>query len=322
MPARITLDEQLLIKYFCVENKTLDEIGIIMNCHRNVVTREIKRYGLERNYKDPIWLKQKHHIERLTLGQMSKLAHCNHHSITKYMRKHNLETLDEVRYSGVTKYTVDKHYFEKIDSSEKAYWLGYIVADGCITYEKCETYRLDFTISEQDREHLIQFKNAINSNAPIEERVTYLDATGKEYSGVRLRINNSHMCKSLMEIGIMPRKSGNEIFPTIDERFHKDFIRGVFDGDGCFSYWFHEKNGYQCQITIVGSYELMNDFAMLFQKKFGFSTSVRKDGAIYRISINSHNATLLLDCLYSENGVHLKRKKETFDRWNYIEEFY
>ena len=85
MPARITLDEQLLIKYFCVENKTLDEIGIIMNCHRNVVTREIKRYGLERNYKDPIWLKQKHHIERLTLGQMSKLAHCNHHSITSHI---------------------------------------------------------------------------------------------------------------------------------------------------------------------------------------------------------------------------------------------
>ena len=33
----------------------------------------------------------------------------------------------------MSKYVYNKDYFEKINTSEKAYWLGFLYADGCIT---------------------------------------------------------------------------------------------------------------------------------------------------------------------------------------------
>lgn len=44
MPSKITVDKILLIKYFCKENKTLHEIGELLNCSRKTVAREIKEY--------------------------------------------------------------------------------------------------------------------------------------------------------------------------------------------------------------------------------------------------------------------------------------
>lgn len=40
------------------------------------------------------------------------------------------------------KYTYNKDYFKEIDSFEKAYWLGFLYADGCITrfYKVCQEH--------------------------------------------------------------------------------------------------------------------------------------------------------------------------------------
>ena len=52
-------------------------------------------------------------------------------------------------------YQVNENYFESIDSDEKAYWLGFLSADGYI-HEGRNTITLE--LQESDRFHIEKFK--------------------------------------------------------------------------------------------------------------------------------------------------------------------
>ena len=73
-------------------------------------------------------------------------------------------------------YQVNENYFESIDSDEKAYWLGFLSADGYI-HEGRNTITL--ALQESDKVHIEKFKKAISATYPIKEIIHKLD---KEYS--------------------------------------------------------------------------------------------------------------------------------------------
>ena len=54
----------------------------------------------------------------------------------------------------MSKYVYNKDYFEKINTSEKAYWLGFLYADGCITRfykgEVLKSMSLEITLKDAD----------------------------------------------------------------------------------------------------------------------------------------------------------------------------
>lgn len=138
----------------------------------------------------------------------------------------------------MSKYVYNKDYFEKINTSEKAYWLGFLYADGCITRfykgEVLKSMSLEITLKDADCEHLIKFKNALESNIPIQHRII----TGK-YKADRIVVNCTKICNDLIKLGCTPTKSLTLEFPKKDiipQDFIRDFIRGYFDGDGGVSY--------------------------------------------------------------------------------------
>lgn len=316
MPAKKEIDEILLKKLYCDDNVLLEDISKTIGLHRSHLAKRIKNLGYERNYKNKDWLIEQHHKNKYTLTHIAKLANSNMTTIRKYFLLHDIEVLDEVRYSGVTKYTVNKHFFDNIHSEEQAYWLGFIVADGCILSESCETYRLGILLSRKDINHLKKIRDVLGSDAPISERVTYLDKTGKEYPGANLRINNSHLCKSLMELGVLPRKSMNEIFPELPKHLRKHFMRGYFDGDGSFSFWKPENKNYNtCQMTIIGGESFLNDYVSQLNLLLGFKPKVRPQGNAHIITLNGLEGQIFMNWLYEDATVYLDRKKEKFERW-------
>lgn len=77
------------------------------------------------------------------------------------------------------KYKADYQKFKNIDSVEKAYWLGFIAADGCVyTREKNSTIRIQLSVI--DKTHLEKFRNFMNSDVKIIDIVQTTGYASKE----------------------------------------------------------------------------------------------------------------------------------------------
>ncbi|MDL2302602.1 LAGLIDADG family homing endonuclease, partial [Lachnospiraceae bacterium OttesenSCG-928-D06] len=141
----------------------------------------------------------------------------------------------------MNKYYYDEHYFQQIDSEHKAYWLGFLYADGHIEPlrkgNKIKAYRIEIGLSAVDKSHLELFLHDIDSNAPLTYKKTII--RDKTYESCRVRINNTNMCRDLISLGCVPQKSLTLTFPSeelLPGNYVRHFIRGYFDGDGCISY--------------------------------------------------------------------------------------
>ena len=71
--------------------------------------------------------------------------------IKRILEKNNVELTNR-------RYNVNHEYFKIIDSEEKAYWLGFLYADGCVRKSKSGS-QVVLKLSTKDEGHLIKFKN-------------------------------------------------------------------------------------------------------------------------------------------------------------------
>lgn len=117
-------------------------------------------------------------------------------------------------------YKLNEKYFEKIDTEEKAYILGFIYGDGCITNN-----RKTLAVSVKDLDVLDFIKDQLQYEGPI-----HLYKDRNLYS---LRISRQSLVSDLINWGVIPAKSKILVFPKfLEERFLLPFIFGLFDSDG------------------------------------------------------------------------------------------
>jgi hypothetical protein len=147
--------------------------------------------------------------------------------------------------AGKRKYTCNYRYFENIDTPEKAYWLGMLMADGCImhtryvrhlkTCDSCrDRYFLQLSLKENDLHHIEKFKQALGSNHPI-NTYNYSSNTAGEGKYARIVIEDKSLVDDLISHGVCENKTLILKYPNIPVEFDSHFIRGYFDGDGCIS---------------------------------------------------------------------------------------
>jgi len=166
----------------------------------------------------------------------------------KYMKEHGISTPT----NRGRQYTCDDRYFEVIDTQEKAYWLGFIFADGGITRVCRENRRpnvFKMRLNPRDREHLGRFAQAIGATNPISDgsssKSGYSNQNGRLYRYSEIVIASVEFVKHLMAAGIVERKQfvpHHFPFNEVPAEMRRHFIRGVLDGDGSWS-------GRQFQIT-------------------------------------------------------------------------
>lgn len=125
-------------------------------------------------------------------------------------------------------YALDKNIFDTIDTPEKAYFIGFISADGSISDQS-----LKISISKKDEEILHMFKDILKTNKSI--KYTTNIKNNKKYEYVSIEITNKHIVDSLKQIGIEVRKTWKNTIPIIDNKLFRHFLRGFFDGDGCIT---------------------------------------------------------------------------------------
>ncbi len=242
---------------------------------------------------------------------LKRLAHpywckyCKHHWRPKTFE-------DRIRSSRAhRKYNLDETFFEKIDSEEKAYWLGFFAGDGAIT----EGNKIGLSLSLKDKEHLQKFKEAVKW-------------TGKDYfhsntNALEVYFNSLKMVNDLAIYFITPRKTYTVKFPKIPKLLERHFIRGVFDADGCINKTIRINRGKSGQIYICygGEFNIEGneEFVSEIQKRLmelGLShNSLNYPGKrINRVRYGGINQLRkIYNYLYENATIFLERKKELFE---------
>lgn len=156
--------------------------------------------------------------------------------------------------SKTRKHHFNEHYFDEIDSQEKAYWLGFLYADGCVREEvKGKKYcRMTLALQPKDIEHLNKFNTAIESDYPIMTTITQLN--GKEYTRKFLSVYSEIFINALVKHGCVQNKSLILKPPIINDSYAIDFIRGYFDGDGSIC---RKRNSINCTLSFLGTDDLL-----------------------------------------------------------------
>lgn len=201
-----------------------------------------------------------------------------------YISKKALQ-LGLYRGSGLNiKYDIVSTYFDKW-SHNMSYILGYITADGCVTDDN----RLIMQCKYDDKELLEFIKMKISPNRPISTTFQNDGLSIKRTKQARFELTDSYMVNQLKNFYIVPRKTGHEKMPIIPQEYKYDYLRGLFDGDGCiyFGKQLDKRDGKlynQCSFTISSASE---DF--LYQIKnelcFGYGGMFSQKGCVnYRIS--------------------------------------
>lgn len=210
--------------------------------------------------------------------------------------------------SSANRITIDESAFnENIDTSDKAYLLGYIFSDGCLSYDK-HSKRERITIVSNDLQIIKEFHKIMTPQKSIYQQ-------GKSYKIVS---NNFNDIRLLKEYGVSYNKSLTIEFPLIENALLPDFIRGIFDGDGCVYINKTRSNNIFYEYLNVsfttGSLRFANgliDALALFNIKARLNKDCRKN--IYYVKIQSKsNIKRFFDLIYCNNSLRLERKYNTF----------
>lgn len=212
---------------------------------------------------------------------------------------------------------INKDFFKEW-SSEMAYVLGFLFADGNIIHTKRNTWFWSLQIT--DKEILVKIKKTINSS----HKISCKKKKENNKQLYRLQVGSKEMCLDLISLGLNPKKSKTMIFPKVSDKYFKDFLRGYFDGDG--GVWFGLKNKSQRKKTYTistcftsGSKEFLIALKDLLFKYglLGGSLVVKERGFDLKYSIN--DTLILYKIMYNnnilKNKLFLERKKCIFEKY-------
>ena len=212
-------------------------------------------------------------------------------------------------------------FFDDINTEEKAYWLGFLTADGWINKnEKTNAGVVGTEIQYGDIEHLKKFNKSLEGNYKITDRwkecsITSKDKTKKNHMCC-LRIFSQQMYNSLVKLGFTNNKSYDVDIPDISNELLPHYLRGYFDGDGCFSY---TSKSFGVSF-LSASWDLIHSLHELFKKKLDIECNVSSyvseyETTMYTIQIYKKKDKIkLLDYMYQEASIYLNRKYEKYLR--------
>lgn len=199
-------------------------------------------------------------------------------------------------------YECDSDLFKEIDSQEKAYFLGFMFADGNVKKTKSS---MKIELSKKDRDIIDKFNNMIyNGKFNLIEDEKY----------IRIDFYNVKMTADIIRHGCVPDKTFKLSFPkTVPTHLVRHFIRGLNDGDGCISF-----TNERVRTIITGYKPFLIEIGDFIKQELKIASNIRditkcKSKDVGEISFTRHRDVLIfLDWLYKDSTIHLDRKYEIY----------
>lgn len=217
----------------------------------------------------------------------------------------------EMRRVGVEKSKTKQgsDFFDSIDNEKKAYWLGFLAADGYIAQDN---YRIQIGIKAADSEHLVGLAEVFG--AKILTRVN--KRKGRTHLRAELTIHNAHAHIRLNELGLTHGKSCRESAMTLNyvpSQLKRHFIRGYFDGDGSVAYCEKDK---QLKVHFCGSEEILtainNEMGIALSLPIRTIHNYPNSLLRYMLWTGNNQAKVIYPYFYEKAENYLSRKKNMF----------
>jgi hypothetical protein len=307
-----------LINTLIDEGKSAKEIKQLTNTPPAIIHYLFKKRGLKplikKDLDEPLILElfkegiKTTEIEKILSISIGKIHYyLNKNKITPPKRGENLRSIK-----------FNLNIFEKIDTEEKAYWLGFLYADG---FNSQKNRQVVLSLSAKDENHLIKFKNFMGGNSTI--KYSFI----KNLSGImsktaRLVISSVKISNDLANLGCTQKKTFTLKFPTeeqVPSHLVHHFIRGYFDGDGSvfLSNEVHHRSKKVESIIhcrIMSTKEFLVEFLKI--SKIGNMFCIKSVGNVYDYQIKRNTRCKeLYEYLYNDATVFLERKKQIFDKY-------
>lgn len=310
-----TLSKNLIDKFieeYTINKLSIKKIAKKYNSSEETISKYLQLAGVKINskckYTDAdIILWKKLYLQGISLTQISKEYHTSRDTISKYL---TLNGITVINRQNLLRF--DETIFDNIDTEEKAYWLGFIYADGCIYYNIKGKYRFEISLKESDYNHLLKFASFLKLD-PLHIKKKKINLNHKTFFAYRIVLSNEHFPRILNSYGCTPRKSLTLKFP--DENIFKSkdlirhFIRGYFDGDGCFSYRrVSNTDNYKPFISILGTFEFLQSI-MIYITSYTTLINLKTPSLqTYALNIREQGNLPFMNFIYNDANIYLDRK--------------
>lgn len=236
----------------------------------------------------------------MSTRDISKDCGLHRNTISYWIKKYNLNS--ESKYAKLPKYL-----FGEIDTKEKAYVLGFLLADGGIS-EKCV---VDLGCAISDKEVIIFIAKVVGANV----RYDYsFDKKTRRFPRARISRKINDVIKFTGG-----RLKEERHYPRIRKDLEKYMLLGFFDSDGCIT-WGRRKdrNRVWQKICFNSQYKLLVGIQKYLSRNLNISTSIKPKSNHEKCYILefSERSDVLKFCehIYSDNNfIILKRKYLKYD---------
>lgn len=220
--------------------------------------------------------------------QLAKEMNCHKTTIYRLLKRNNISI------RPLKTYLCD---IPKFPNEYTEYWLGFILADGCIVERKDAQSQLQIGLSILDKHHL---KKCLQWLKLEDKRPIYTSRTH-----ATIHVSSTDLSIFLKDFGITAKKAK---IAKVDPRLFssRHFWRGLVDGDGSI-----HKRGNSWVVDIGGTKSVCQSF-LDFAGSNGIDVSKNnpnKNGESFKSVLQGDKAIKLINILYSNNNISLQRKQ-------------
>ncbi len=267
--------------------------------------------------KDNIYTIEKLYNEGNSISKIAKILQMNRKYLAKLFDLNNIQRRQRTAYGR--KHTINEHYFDSIDTEEKAYMLGFIYADGNNLFK---LNRISIKLAKVDDEILEKFSLIMYGKINLKYSKKK-NNIGKEFEYVSFEMFNKHLSKQMASLGVVERKSHKITFPAwLSKDLYSHFLRGLIDGDG-WIYLPNTKNKYRDSpcVGLICTRQINNFIKEYIQNELGIKAYLNKAykqdmNIMCEIRVkNYHRCKIFLDWLYKDATIYLKRKYDLYQEF-------
>ncbi|MFO7880956.1 MAG: LAGLIDADG family homing endonuclease [Kosmotogaceae bacterium] len=301
-------DKMSIIKMFNTGNYSYADLSRKFNVSSPTIRELIvrRKKGINKGNltdKQKVELCELYKTGRYSTNDLAKLYNTSQANIQRLLKNRNIKPLKS-NSEWSRKYNLNENYFDKIDSEDKAYFLGLLYADGCNYYEKGNS--ISINLQEEDKYILDKFRKLINTDKPL----YYKKPRKENHKGLySLYINSEHISFKLIKLGMWSAKAHTLKFPTnnqVPKKLIKHFIRGYFDGDGSVeSKWRSSLMSSKYFCTTLQDY-LFKNYQIISKLKKRFPDQI--DSSVSLIFEGKLESNKFLNLIYKDATIYLERK--------------